>query len=199
VSRGGGLRGALLSNDREPWKNGGFGVSTKPILLANGKVKKAADGSDFTEYRLEAHHLVPIKQVAETGTLKTNAILAGWDIDALVNGMLLPADSMDIAIHHLQKHDGSHGPKYTSSITRSLEKIEEDFENICHGKSDITAQSALKVELDALSHKAQKRILAIRGNPGACWELHSTSLVSFRDALTEYARRKVLNSKPSEV
>jgi hypothetical protein len=199
VSRGGGLRAELVSNDRQPWKEGNFGIPTKPILLSNGKVKKAADGSDFTEYRLEAHHLVPIKQVDETSTLKSNAVLAGWDIDALVNGMLLPADSMDIAIHHLQVHEGSHGPKYTMPITRSLEKIEEDFENMCHGKSDTAAQSVLKEELEALSSKAQRRILAIRGNTGNCWELHSSSLVAFRTALSEYARRKVLNAKLGEV
>ena len=59
----------MLSNNRQACKSGGFGVPTMAILLPNGKVKKVADNSDFTDYLLDAYLLVPIKQVAETGTL----------------------------------------------------------------------------------------------------------------------------------
>ena len=55
-----------------------------------------------------------------TSTLKENAKLAGWYINAVTNGMFLPADEMDIAIHQLKQHKGSHCAKYTNPIKDEL-------------------------------------------------------------------------------
>jgi len=195
VSREGGLRGLLEGKELQPWKSGGHGISTKPIFFENGKIKKSADGSNFTEYRIQAHHLIPVDELQRTGTLKSNAILAGWDIDALENGMFLPRDKMDIAIHELQQHSGSHCGKYTAPIRELLREIEKDSEKACHGMNSTNLQvSLVKDELEALSAEARDRILAIRGQqPGQFWELHNNSLVTFTSVLIEYARRKALN------
>lgn len=196
TSRGSGLRGLLEGAKQEPWNGGGYGVSTKPIYLRNGKEKKAADGSSFTDYRLQAHHLIPIKQMGGTNTLKSNAVLAGWDIDALANGMLLPQDGMDMAIHELQQHHGSHCAKYTTPIRNELRDVEKAFAHICRGTSDTSVQEMLRMELDAISALATDKILGIRNQiPGQFWELHNGSLTTFKAALAEYARRKALNSR----
>jgi A nuclease family of the HNH/ENDO VII superfamily with conserved AHH len=195
VSRGSGLRGLLEGAGQEPWNGGGYGVSTKPIYLRNGKEKRAADGSPFTQYRLQAHHLIPVKQMGKTGTLKSNAVLAGWDIDALANGMFLPQDAMDMAIHALQQHQGSHCSKYTVPIGNELRDLEKAFAHICRGTSDTEIQQMLKMELDAISALATDKILGIRTqSPGAFWELHNGSLTAFKAALAEYARRKALGA-----
>ena len=177
ITRQDGFRGALEGIGAQPWLNGNFGVPTKPILWENGKIRRnAADRSEFTEYRWEAHHLIPVELLGDTTTLKANIKQSGWDIDNLKNGMGLPKDEMDIAIHHLQQHDGSHWGKYTTPIKEDLEDIERDFENICHGKVDTTMQLMLNLELDALSRKAEQKILAIRqGNGSSCWPLHGQS------------------------
>lgn len=194
VARGSGLRGLLTGAKQEPWNGGGYGVSTKPIYLSNGKEKTAADGSPFKEYRLQAHHLIPIKQMSQTTTLKSNAVLAGWDIDALGNGMLLPQDEMDMAIHELQQHQGSHGAKYTAPIGDELRDLEKAFAHICRGTSDTEIQQMLKMELDAIAALATDKILGIRTQiAGQFWELHNGSLTAFKAALAEYARRKALN------
>jgi hypothetical protein len=195
VTRGSGFRGTLEWIGSQPWLNGNHGVPTKPIYLANGKIKRNRDGTEFTEYRWEAHHLIPIEQMGKTSTLKKNAELSGWDINSAVNGMGLPGDEMDIAIHHLQLHEGSHCGKYTNPVKNALTQIEQDFENMCHGKTDTSMQLMLNLELDALSRRAEQKILAIRQGSGTgCWELHTTSLAKYKKVLITYAQRKALNA-----
>ena len=194
VTRGGGFRGVLQGAGMEPFSGGSYGVPTKPILLKNGKTKKKADGTPFTDYRWEAHHLIPIDQMSRTSTLKKNAVLSGWDIDAAVNGMGLPGDRMDIAIHHLQLHEGSHWAKYTTPIKDGLRDLEKDFANMCHEKTDEKQQVLLNVELDALARRCVQKILAIRNNPAGCWPLHSTSVAKYAATLLEYQQRKALNA-----
>jgi hypothetical protein len=194
VTREDGLRAELFVHGREPWDAGGFGEGNKPIYLVNGKVKKNADGSNFFAYRIQAHHLIPIKQMGKTSTLKANAKLAGYDIDDMINGMFLPQDWMDMAIHRLQQHNTSHGPKYTAPISRELREIEQAYEKMCQGTKDISSQMMIVQELNALSLFAEQKILAIR-HGGACWPLNKNTQSRYRSALLEYQRRKALNAK----
>ncbi len=198
VSRGGSLRQTLLDNTQEPWNDGGYGVSSKPIYLKNGKIKKSAsDGKNFKEYRVQAHHLVTVEQMNNSGTLKNNTVLSGWDIDALKNGIFLPQDSMDIAIHNLQQHCGSHCSKYTKPIADELESIENDYEKACQGKESTSYQESLANELDALSAKATNMILNIRYHDKEGvkhWPLHNNSLANYISVLKEYRRRKEINT-----
>jgi A nuclease family of the HNH/ENDO VII superfamily with conserved AHH len=200
VSRGDN-RGVLYGAGQEPWNGGGYGVATKPIYyLANGKVKirKAADGSNFKEYRVQAHHLIPIKQMGGTSTLKENAKRAKWDINALPNAMFLPQDEMDIAIHELQRHHTKHGPQYTTPISSDLRRIERTFSHICRGTANIGLQMMILDELDALSEKAKHKILGMRGAPTQqYWPLRAESMSEFGAVKLEYARRKLIHTNRS--
>ncbi len=191
VTRGGGFRDALANIGLQPWLNGNHGEPSKPIYVKSGKIKRNADGTVFTDYRWEAHHLIPIEQMDKMGTLKSNAVLSGWNINHEINGMGLPADKPDIAIHRLQLHNGSHHGRYTKPITDKLTVIEDDFEDMCHGKTDTSLQLTLILELNALSRTAEQKIVAIRQQKAAsCWELHSTSLADYKWSVAEHARRK---------
>jgi hypothetical protein len=150
----------------------------------------------FTEYRWEAHHLIPIESMDKMGTLKSNVVLAGWDINHEINGMALPADRPDIAIHHLQLHEGSHPATYTKPIKDKLAIIEDDYEDMCHGTTDTSAQLTVTIELNALSRTAEQKIVAIRQlKPSSCWQLHSTSMTDYKWALAEYSRREARHFK----
>ena len=189
VTRGGGFRDALAAIGLQPWLNGNHGDPNRPIYFDNGKMKRnSADRSQFTNYQWEAHHLIPIEQMDKMGTLKDNSKLAGYNINHEKNGMGLPGDKIDIAIHRLQLHQGSHCGKYTQPITDKLKKIEKDYANKCQGMTDTSMQLTVIQELDALSRTAEQKIVAIR--TGACWELHTTSKADYKWALAEYERRK---------
>jgi hypothetical protein len=197
VERGSGLRGALFDKNQQPWADGNYGVGTKPIYFANGKIKRNSQtGTPFTDYQVEAHHLVPIDQMSKTSTLKSNAILAGWNIDDIKNGIMLPKQEIDIAIHELQQHSGSHPASYTAPIMDELKSIEQAYEDICEETEDVNLQLTLNVELDALSALATDKILGMRQHAGGnYWALHNSSVQSFKDAIAEYARRRALNAE----
>ena len=145
-------------------------------------------------YRVQAHHLIPVEQMAETSTLQENAVLAGWDINGLVNGSFHPQDEMDVAVHELQQHLGSHCGDYTNPIAGRLTELEEFFETMCHGKETVDAQVSLVQELEALSETALRKVLAIRSGR-RFWPLHNNSLSVYRGALAEYARRETLHEE----
>lgn len=196
VTRKGTLRGTLTDNEMEPWRQGRYGVPDKPIYLgpvnSGGKVilrkKYRADGS---MYRIEAHHLIPVEKMGATTTLKVNAKLAGWDIDDVSNGIMLPADSADVAIHELQQHDGSHCSSYTTPIKDILAEIEQRYETACHGKESPDFSRNLKAVLSATSAKIRRKILAIRrhASGSAFWPLHNNSLVVFKDSVGTHCAR----------
>jgi hypothetical protein len=191
--QGSALRDTLFSGGAEPWSNGGFGVSNKLMYNAQGT---PINREPRFSYRVEAHHLIPIEQMAETTTLKENAVLAGWDINAIMNGSFHPRDDMDVAVHELQQHHGSHCGDYTKPIKDRLRKIEKTFETICHGKQTSDAQLTLALELTAVSTKALRMILGIRSSPSSrFWKLHNDSLTVYKTSLSEYERRRLLNEQ----
>jgi A nuclease family of the HNH/ENDO VII superfamily with conserved AHH len=192
LARSGGFRDDCANIGLQPWQNGSHGEPTKPIYLVTGKIKRnAAGGTPFTDYRWEAHHLIPVEQMDKTGTLKDNAKLAGYNINHVKNGMGLPTDKIDIAIHRLQRHKGSHCGKYTNPVSLKLQKIEKAYEKACQGTTDTSLQLTLIIDLDALSRTAEQKVVAIRQQvSGACWELHTDSMTLYKWALTEYDRRK---------
>src|SRR5438128_6376634 len=167
------LRDRLLDAKMEPWNNGGHGVANKHMYTEQGNPITGRD-PEFS-YRIQAHHLIPIELMGDTDTLKQNAVLAGWDINSLENGSCHPWDEMDVAVHELQLHLGSHCGSYTKPIQDMLSKYEQDFETRCHGKESVEAQVGLKEVLKNLAAKALRKILMIRSpaSRARCWKLHT--------------------------
>jgi HNH/ENDO VII superfamily nuclease len=194
VDRGGSaLRDNLLAKNMEPWDQGGYGVPNKHMYNELGTLINRTP--EFS-YRTEAHHLIPVELMAKTKTLKKNAVLAKWDINAIENGSFHPRDDMDVAVHELQQHHGSHGGRYTSPIADELAVIEETYKTMCHGKETIDAQLTVVDELDALSGQALRKILAIRSGRNF-WPLHANSLLIYKTRVVEYERRRKLHEKLS--
>ena len=180
------LRENLLARGLEPWDGGGHGETNvrKMYLDQRGDGVITPKGETWP-YRLEAHHIVPVAQVEGTSTLKDNAVLAGWDINDISNGMLMPRDEMDVALHLLQQHNGSHPGSYTKPIKDRLKTIEEVYENVCQDKEDVAAQLALGQALQLLSNALRGKIVAIRQHASGVdyLKLHRDSLTVFRSAV----------------
>lgn len=143
-------------------------------------------------YRLEAHHIIPVEQVKSTSTLKENAVLAGWDINHISNGMLMPRDEMDVALHLLQQHNGSHPGSYIQPIAEQLECIEQFYENACQDKEDVSMQLGLGQALLLLSNALRGKIVSIRQHASGVdfMGLHLDSLAVFQGAIRTLEDRR---------
>lgn len=192
--RGSAIRAALFDADMQPWNGGGYGVPSKPIYLDNNgritvRVERRSDG---LMYGIDAHHLIPVDQMDGRSTLKKNAILAGWDINEVSNGMFLPSYDTDVAIHELQLHSGSHSPDYTMLIEERLAHVEELYETACSDKESAEFSEGLTRSLKALSAHARRKILAIRNHDrGADFlPIHNNSLEVFKRSIHQYEDRR---------
>lgn len=192
--QGSAIRDALLGAKMEPWNKGSYGVPSKPIYIeSGGKVTVRVEyRSDGTMYGIDAHHIIPIEQVGETSTLKDNAVLAGWDVNDVSNGMCLPSFAADVAIHQLQLHSGSHSPKYKKAVEDRLANIEELYETACRGKESGEFSENLASALKAQSASIRRKILSIRQHArGADFlPLHGDSMDVFKRSLQQYEDRR---------
>lgn len=187
------VRDNLLSKEMEPWKGGGHGEANIRVMYRDQR----NDGTitikeDSHNYRLQAHHIVPVEQVSSTSTLKDNAVLAGWDINALPNGMMLPQDSADVALHLLQQHNGSHPSSYTNKVSDRLKAIQKQYENACQNKEDVSVQFMLTSALQQLSDELRRQIIAIRNHANGAKYLgiHSNSLSVYTQAVQTWHDRR---------
>lgn len=187
------VRDNLIKEEKEPWKGGGHGETNIRLMYLDqrndGVITIKADSHD---YRLQAHHIIPVEQIASTGTLKDNAALAGWDINGLSNGMLLPRDEADVALHLLQQHNGSHPGGYTKPISDYLESLEKSYKDACQDMEDVSVQLMLASELEQLSDHIRGQIIAIRQHAhGADYlGVHSDSLSVYTQAVQTWHDRR---------
>ncbi|WP_426752909.1 AHH domain-containing protein [Myxococcus sp. Y35] len=187
------LRDNLLAKNLEPWNGGGHGeTNIRKMYLDQRKDGVITPKADTYPYRIEAHHILPVETVESTSTLKDNAVLAGWDINDLSNGMMLPKDEMDVALHRLQQHNGSHPGSYTKPINERLQSIEEFYENACQDKEDVAMQLALGQALQMLSNTVRDKIVNIRQHASGkdYMGLHLDALVVFRSAVQTLEDRR---------
>jgi len=198
------LRENLLAKGLEPWNGGGHGETNIRKMFLDQR----ADGvitlkAETHPYRIEAHHIIPVEQVQSTSTLKENAVLAGWDINHVSNGMLMPRDEMDVALHLLQQHNGSHPGAYTKPIGDRLQDIEQLYEDACQDKEDAATQLALGQALLMLSNVLRGKIVAIRQQAGGVdyMGLHHDSLTVFRGAIQtlEHRRQRYMQQQRQQI
>jgi hypothetical protein len=198
------LRENLLAKGLEPWDGGGHGETNirKMYLDQRGDGVITPKGETWP-YRLEAHHIIPVEQVEGTSTLKDNAVLAGWDINEVANGMLMPRDEMDVALHLLQQHNGSHPGSYTTPVGLALHEIEEVYQDACQDKEDVAMQLGLGQALKIVSNALRRKILAIRQHASGVdpMELHNDSLTVFRCAVhtLEDRRRRYMEQQRQQI
>lgn len=201
------LRDTLHGKNLEPWAKGGHGeTNVRKMYLDQRKDGTITLKAETHPYRVEAHHILPVEQLDSTSTLKDNAVLAGWDINGVSNGMLLPKDEADVALHLLQQHNGSHPGAYTSPIADLLDDIENAYAEVCQGKEDVALQLALAEQLKQASVFVQTRILGIRQQASGVefWGLHLNSLSVYTSAVrtledrrqryAEQQRQQILNN-----
>jgi hypothetical protein len=201
------LRENLLAKNLEPWNGGGHGETNIRKMYLDPR----SDGvitlkEDTHPYRIEAHHIIPVEQVSSTSTLKDNAVLAGWDINHVSNGMCMPKDEMDVALHRLQQHNGSHPGSYTQPVGDALQTLEDAYQDACLDKEDVATQLALGEALAMLSRTVCGKILAIRQYRTVVdhLPLHNDSLTVYlgavrtleerRQRFMEQQRQQILNN-----
>ena len=188
------LRESLVAKGLEPWKGGGHGETNIRKMYLDQRLDGVITLKAETHpYRMEAHHIIPLEQMSSTSTLKDNAVLAGWDINHISNGMLMPRDEMDVALHLLQQHNGSHPGSYTDPVGDGLAGLEDAYEDACQGKEDVASQLALGEDLMVVSRGILGRILAIRQHASGVsfLGLHLDSKLVFDKAVrTQDDRRK---------
>ncbi|MBZ4421356.1 AHH domain-containing protein [Myxococcus sp. RHSTA-1-4] len=187
------LRENLLAKQLEPWNGGGHGETN----IRKMYLDQRSDGvitlkGETSPYRIEAHHILPVETVESTSTLKDNAVLAGWDINHISNGMLMPKDEMDVALHLLQQHNGSHPGSYTGPVGAALSEIEDAYQDACQGKEDVAIQLALAQALEVVSNSVRGKILGIRQHASGVdyLGLHLDSLTVFRNAVHTLEERR---------
>jgi hypothetical protein len=189
----GSFRERCISANMEPWKKPG---KARPRL---SKLGNRYETKTF-EYQTQAHHLVPVKLLENTTTLKDNLKLVSYDIDnPQKNGLMLPMHQMDIPVHDLQIHMGSHCPAYKKPIQAQLKMIEITYDGICNGDKigTLSLQRSILIQLEILAKIAEEKIINMKTQKNF-WPLHNDSLAIYNAAQREYARREKLSLNQSK-
>jgi hypothetical protein len=192
--KGTSYRERWIAAGMRPWELTAYGQG-KRRLRRDGKSYKTS----ASEYKVQAHHLIPTALLKETTTLKSNLVLVGYDCDAQSNGMVLPEFQMDVPLHQLPSHRGNHPADYMTPIRNELRQIEILADGICSVDVDgtMTSQKRTSQAVEALSNRAKAKILAIRAGKNF-WPLRTHALEEYNEALREYARREQLYNKLQE-
>lgn len=152
-------RGAYTGIWKKPW-SGGVGKKSSKVTLNHykkeNKTKHQTTAKDLfgsNQYAIENHHLIPIKTMEKTSTLKDNAKLIGFNINDGKYGICLPYFKTDIFRHDLQCHRSSH-INYSKKVSKDLKTLEDKCSKFC----DSLEQSSLLDELKTLSIRYEKKI-----------------------------------------
>ena len=183
---------------RDAW----IGAKMQPWDISSGRPRLSSKGKPYLtkKYQTQAHHLVPTTCVKQTGTLKENLVLAGYDCDGQRNGFLLPKHAIDMALHDLQQHLGNHPGDYMGPIKKELATIETEFEDACEDQEGTDAthiQLMILKRMDALADKARGKIENIRKG-SSFWPLRSDTATAYPDAQKDYKTRQKLYRERSK-
>lgn len=181
------LRSNLEAESQQPWR---IYANVREMYVVGGNrlIKKKTRSYP---YRVEAHHLIPVEVVSKTSTLKNqNLKLCGWDINDVSNGIFLPKDALDVALHLLQQHNGSHPATYTDPITVLLKEIELSYKRACQGAEDVSHQLSLNDTMKLASQRVRAKILAIRLPCTEFWGVHTNSKQVYEMAIGTWEARR---------
>ncbi|MFP2927136.1 AHH domain-containing protein [Pyxidicoccus sp. 3LG] len=186
------IRHNLFAKHKDPWDEGGHGeTNIREMYLDNRQDGVITIKTKKYPYLTQAHHLIPVESVKNLPKLKKNAPLAGWDINHINNGILLPEKEMDVALHLLQQHYTNH-PKYSEKVELLLKKIDKAFKTACQDQEDVTRQLGLLNALNDVSLMARNKIIAIRQHAAGVdfWPIRDDSKEVYVTAVSTWKERQ---------
>jgi hypothetical protein len=110
----------------DPFRARGMAYASDAQLRASGLQPQGATPGDCAQWR--AHHLIPVKQIAEYDDVLRAAAQDGWSVDEANNILGLPlnpqAQARLAAVGSLRPlHDNAHQTDYSTGVAADLEDI----------------------------------------------------------------------------